>query len=45
MTPGAATSQIMMTGTETTPLITALQYKDRFGSIGSFGTMVFSVTS
>ena len=36
MTLGAATSHIMiaMTGTATTPLITALQYKARIGSIG-----------
>ena len=36
MTFGAAASHIMspMTGTATTPLITALQYKARIGSIG-----------
>jgi hypothetical protein len=36
ITFGAAASHIMiaMTGTATTPLITALQYKARIGSIG-----------
>ena len=36
MTFGAAASHIMspMTGTAITPLITALQYKARIGSIG-----------
>ena len=36
MTLGAAASHIMiaMTGTATTPLITALQYRARIGSIG-----------